>query len=37
MTGTQVKVDKEGLKDLFQKMDVNKDGIVDLKDYKEAL
>lgn len=37
MTGTQVKVDKEGLRELFLKMDVNKDGIVDLKDYKDAL
>ena len=37
LTGSQVKVDKDGLRELFVKMDVNKDGIVDLNDYKYAL
>lgn len=37
MTGSQVKVDKEALRELFERMDVNGDGIVDLNEYKSAL
>ena len=37
ITGSQVKVEKEGLRQIFDKMDVNKDGIVDVEEYKKAL
>ena len=37
ITGTQVKVDTDGLKDIFDRMDSNKDGIVDIDEYKHAL
>lgn len=34
ITGSQSKVDIEGLREIFDKMDGNKDGIVDVEDYK---
>jgi hypothetical protein len=37
ITGTQVKVDSDGLKEIFDRIDTNKDGIVDIDEYKEAL
>ena len=32
-----MKVDREGLKEIFDRMDQNKDGIVDIDEYKRAL
>lgn len=37
ITGSQVKVEKDGLKEIFDRMDINKDGIVDIDEYKRAL
>ena len=37
ITGSQVKVDREGLRDIFDRMDTNGDGIVDIDEYKKAL
>jgi Ca2+-binding EF-hand superfamily protein len=37
MTGSQVKVDREALKEIFDRMDTNGDGIVDIDEYKDAL
>ncbi len=37
ITSSQSKVDKEALLEIFEKMDTNKDGIVDVEDYKLAL
>lgn len=34
ITGSSVKVEKEGLREIFNGMDHNRDGIVDLDDYK---
>lgn len=37
ITGTHSKVDSESLREIFDRMDTNKDGIVDVEDYKSAL
>jgi Ca2+-binding EF-hand superfamily protein len=37
ITGSHSKVDSESLRDIFDRMDTNKDGIVDVEDYKAAL
>jgi len=37
MTGSSTKVDREALRDIFERMDANKDGIVDIDEYKDAL
>lgn len=37
ITGSQVKVDKENLKEIFFRLGPNKDGIVELDSYKKAL
>lgn len=37
ITGSHSKVDSESLKEIFDRMDTNKDGIVDVEDYKAAL
>jgi Ca2+-binding EF-hand superfamily protein len=37
ITGSQVKIEREGLKEIFNKMDQNEDGIVDIDEYKQAL
>lgn len=37
ITGSQVKVDREGLREIFDRMDRNGDGIVDIDEYKKAL
>jgi Ca2+-binding EF-hand superfamily protein len=37
ITGSHSKVDSESLREIFDRMDTNKDGIVDVEDYKAAL
>ena len=37
ITGSNVKVDKEQLNEIFKKIDENCDGIVDMDEYKKAL
>jgi Ca2+-binding EF-hand superfamily protein len=37
ITGSHSKVDSDSLHEIFDRMDANKDGIVDVEDYKTAL
>ncbi len=37
MTGSQVKVDTEGVREIFDRIDKNHDGIVDIDEYKRAM
>jgi len=37
ITGSHSRVDNENIRDIFERMDTNKDGIVDVEDYKAAL
>lgn len=37
ITGSQSRVDSDSLREIFDKMDSNKDGIVDVDEYKAAL
>jgi len=37
ITGSQSRVDPEALRDIFEKMDSNGDGVIDVDDYKAAL
>jgi Ca2+-binding EF-hand superfamily protein len=37
ITGSHSKVDSDSLREIFDRMDTNQDGIVDVEDYKAAL
>ena len=37
ITGSSVRVEEEGLREIFDRMDLGGDGIVDLDEYKEAM